>query len=232
MRYSRRFTNNKACFMSLSCVELQSAPGEPVASVVWLHGLGASGHDFEPIVPELGLSDAAVRFVFPHAPEQAVTINQGMRMPAWYDIKGTDLSQREDAEGLARSASLVAELLQAEQDKGIDRLLLAGFSQGGALALYHGLRAPQSLRGILALSCYLPLGDKLGAEASESNRQTPILMQHGTHDPVVPVALGDMSQQALNQAGYAVQWQTYPMAHQVCLEQIHDIGRWLRERLL
>lgn len=217
--------------MSLEYLELQSAPGEPEAAVIWLHGLGADGNDFQPIVPELGLADRRVRFIFPHAPMRPVTINSGMTMRAWYDIKGVDLSQREDAEGLADSMAKVRPLLQQQRDQGVQRIILAGFSQGGALALHMGLREAEPLAGILALSCYLPLAGTLAAEASQANHTTPILMQHGDQDPVVPIQLGQASFSALQQAGYNAHWQSYPMAHQVCLEQIRDIGQWLRARL-
>jgi len=205
-----------------------------LASVIWLHGLGADGHDFEPIVPELGLPDASgVRFIFPNAPVRPVTINGGMIMRAWYDIREPDVSQQEDAESIAESAGVLHEYVEAEFAAGIqsERILVAGFSQGGAIALYGGLRCGRPLAGILALSCYLPLADRLADEANPANLSTPILMMHGTMDPVIPVVRGQASRDQLVLAGYDVHWRDYPMPHSVCLEQIADIGRWLRERL-
>jgi phospholipase/carboxylesterase len=207
-------------------------PAKAKAAVIWLHGLGADGHDFVPIVAELGLpADLPVRFVFPHAPVRAVAINAGMRMRAWYDI-APDL-RRQDEPGIRESARAVEALLQREQDAGIpsDRIVLAGFSQGGAIALHTGLRYGHRLAGLLALSAYLPLPGPFAAEARPERRDTPVLMCHGTHDPMLPLALGAWSRDALEQAGYDVTWREYPMAHQVCAEEIADIGAWLRERL-
>jgi phospholipase/carboxylesterase len=207
-------------------------PAKARAAVIWLHGLGADGHDFVPIVAELGLpADLPVRFVFPHAPVRAVAINAGMRMRAWYDI-APDL-RRQDEPGIRESARAVEALLQREQDAGIpsDRIVLAGFSQGGAITLHAGLRYGHRLAGLLALSTYLPLPGPFAAEARPERRDTPVLMCHGTHDPMLPLALGAWSRDALKQAGYDVTWREYPMAHQVCAEEIADIGAWLRERL-
>ncbi len=205
----------------------------PVGSVIWLHGLGADGHDFEPVVPQLrAASDVPLRFVFPHAPTRPVTINNGMVMRAWYDIKGFDLSQKEDIDGTTDSASQITELIDQEQARGIaaDKIVLAGFSQGGAIALYLGLRYPKKLAGIMALSTYLPFADALLDERSDANRGTPILMAHGTADPVVPMGLGQLSYERIHAMGYPVQWQTYPMAHAVCPPQLADIAGWLRQR--
>ncbi|KEZ77729.1 Carboxylesterase [Salinisphaera hydrothermalis C41B8] len=217
----------------LDCVEIQP-PNPATASVIWLHGLGADGNDFVPIIPELGLGDAhSVRFVFPNAPQQPVTINGGMRMPAWYDIKGADIADKQDRPGIEASTAEIETLIAREIDAGIpaDRIVLAGFSQGGAVALHAGLRHNTPLAGIMALSTYLPLHDSLATEASDANRGIPIFMAHGSEDPIVPIALGHGSRDRLLAAGYAVDWHEYPMAHQVCLPEIATIGRWLRERL-
>ena len=210
-----------------------SAP--PTASVIWLHGLGADGKDFVPIVPQLGLpSTIGVRFVFPHAPVRAVTLNQGLRMRAWYDIKQLELGAIEDAEGIADSAARIGNYLAREQEQGIParRIVLAGFSQGGAMALHVGLRYPESLAGILALSTYLPLRDGLANEAHGANRSTPILMCHGRNDPVLTVQIGRWSRDALMREGYAVQWKEYAMQHEVSAPEIGDIGAWLRQLLI
>jgi phospholipase/carboxylesterase len=217
----------------LPCVEL--GPEQARASVIWLHGLGASGHDFEPIVPELGLPDsAAIRFVFPHAPPQPVTINGGMVMPAWYDIVSADFTRHEDAAGIRRSQQRLEHLIAREQERGVPagHIVLAGFSQGGAIALHTGLRYPQRLAGILALSTYLPLADTLGAEASPANHELPIFMAHGLYDPLVPIELARASCERLRQAGYDPEWHTYAMEHTVCAEEIRDIGQWLRRILV
>lgn len=211
---------------------------EPVsrhrASVIWLHGLGADGHDFEPVAPELGLpAGAGARFIFPHAPVMAVTINGGQRMRAWYDIRCADLRQQEDAASIRASAELIERYIRAEQASGIpaSRIILAGFSQGGALALHTGLRYAVSLGGIIALSSYLPLPERLRAEATDANRASPVFMAHGQADPVIPLAEGQATVEALRQAGYAVDWHEYPMPHSVCPQEITAIGAWLSERL-
>lgn len=208
--------------------------GRHRASVIWLHGLGADGHDFEPVAPELGLpAEAGARFVFPHAPFMAVTINGGQRMRAWYDIRSADLRQQEDAAAIRASAELIERYIQAEQASGIParRIILAGFSQGGALALHTGLRHDHGLGGIIALSTYLPLPERLGAEATDANRAIPVFMAHGRADPVIPLAQGRASAEALRQAGYAVDWHEYEMPHSVCPKEITAIGAWLSERL-
>ncbi|WP_109995309.1 alpha/beta hydrolase [Salinisphaera sp. LB1] len=217
----------------LDCVEIQP-PAAATASVIWLHGLGADGNDFVPIIPELGLGEQhAIRFVFPNAPQRPVTVNGGMRMPAWYDIKGVDIADKQDREGIEASAVEIEALISREIEAGIPahRIVLAGFSQGGAVALHTGLRHGAPLAGIMALSTYLPLHDALAAEASNANRGVAIFMAHGSEDPVVPITLGRNSRDRLAEAGYAVDWHEYPMAHQVCLPEIATIGRWLRERL-
>ena len=204
------------------------------ASVIWLHGLGADGHDFVPIVPELKLPAApAVRFVFPHARVRPVTLNMGMRMRAWYDIKTLTAEGRADEEGIRESVGVLGRFIAAERSAGIEssRIIVAGFSQGAAVALHGALRHPEPLGGILALSCYLPLQALLAAELAEENRATPILMCHGTQDPVLPLALGVMACNWLRSSGYRVEWKEYPMQHQVCLPEIQDISAWLRARL-
>jgi len=207
---------------------------QAVASVIWLHGLGADGHDFVPIVPELKLrSEPAVRFVFPHAPVRPVTLNNGMQMRAWYDIRTLTAEGRADEAGLRTSAARLDEYIGHERAAGVpsSRIVVAGFSQGGAVALHAGLRHAEALAGILALSTYLPLAATLPAERSEANRGTPILMCHGLHDPVLPHALGVMAREALRTLGYAVDWKEYPMQHQVCLPEIQDVAVWLQDRL-
>jgi phospholipase/carboxylesterase len=203
------------------------------ASVIWLHGLGADGHDFVPIVPELKLpASPGIRFVFPHAAVRAVTLNMGMRMRAWYDIKTLTAEGRADETGLRESIGRLDALIAAERALGIEsrRIVVAGFSQGGAVALHGALRHPEALGGVLALSCYLPLQAVLANELAEANRQTPILMCHGQHDPVLPLALGVAACNWLRAAGYRVEWKEYPMQHQVCLPEIQDIAAWLRTR--
>ena len=214
----------------LDTIEVETGPA-PRAAIIWLHGLGADGHDFEPIVPELSLPPAtAVRFVFPHAPIQAVTINGGARMRAWYDI-GHD--GRQDAAGIRASQSRVEALIARERGRGVaaHRIVLAGFSQGGAIALQTGLRHPDPLAGVLALSTYLPLADTLEKEASAGARDVPIFMAHGVEDPLIPLARAAQSRDRLSALGYRVEWHEYPMPHSVCAEEIRDIGVWLQRTL-
>ena len=202
--------------------------------MIWLHGLGADGHDFEPIVPELDLPDAlAVRFVFPHAPMQPVTINGGAVMRAWYDVYALEGERREDADGVRASQAKVEELIACENARGVPatRLVLAGFSQGGAIALQTGLRHGERLAGIMALSTYLPVASTLAAEASAANRTVPIFMAHGLDDPLIPIERAAMSRRRLEAAGYAVEWHEYPMAHAVCMEEIADVSAWLQRVL-
>ncbi len=210
------------------------APALPAtASVIWLHGLGADGHDFVPIVPELKLpAEPVVRFVFPHAPVRAVTLNMGMRMRAWYDIKTLTADGRADDAGIRESVALLGRYIAAERAAGVasERIIVAGFSQGGAVALHAGLRHPEPLGGILALSCYLPLQAELAAELSDANRATPVLMCHGQHDPVLPMQLGVIARDWLLSERYTVEWKEYPMQHQVCLPEIQDVAAWLRAR--
>lgn len=205
------------------------------SSVIWLHGLGADGHDFEPVVPELGLpGDHGIRFIFPHAPVRPVTINGGIPMRAWYDVRHPDLRMQEDTAAIRESSAIIGDYIERELSAGIpaESIILAGFSQGGAIALYCGLRYPQKLAGILALSTYLPLPDSLADEASAANSETPILMCHGMYDPVIPVSAGEQSRDRLQQSGYRVTWHSYPMQHAVCMEEIRLIAGWLKDRLL
>lgn len=215
----------------LETVELETGEN-PTTSVIWLHGLGADGHDFEAIVPELDLPAVAIRFVFPHAPMQPVTINAGMVMRAWYDVSDAEI-RREDETGVRGSQARLEALIARENERGTraDRLVLAGFSQGGAIALHTGVRHREPLAGIMALSCYLPIADKLVAEAHAANRNVPIFMAHGTLDPVVPLPRALQSRDLLKREGYAVQWHDYRMPHSVCPEEIDHIGAWLRHVL-
>jgi len=213
----------------LSCVEI-----EPEAtaqrSVIWLHGLGADGHDFESIVPHLGIDpQLAVRFVFPHAPHRSVTINMGMQMPAWYDIRELSLRRDVDMDGVAESAQQVRSLIEREKRRGIatSRIVLAGFSQGGAIALHVGLRLEEQLAGILALSTYLICDDVLEQQRASANVSTPILQAHGSTDPMVPLEAGEISRDRLLELGYDVDWRTYPMGHEVSPLEIRDVGEFL-----
>lgn len=217
----------------LDALEIESAPN-PTHAVIWLHGLGADGNDFAPIVPELKLNDApAIRFVFPHAPIQPVTINGGMAMRAWYDIRNADLAQREDAQGILQSQEAVRALIQRENERGVatGNIVLAGFSQGCAITLHAGLRHPEKLAGLVALSGYLPMPGSLQQERSPANQDTPIFMAHGAQDPVVPLQRAQESCSLLQELGYSVSWKTYPMPHSVCLEEINDIAAFLKQVL-
>ena len=217
----------------LDCLEIETAPN-PSHAVIWLHGLGADGHDFAPIVPELRLGAApAVRFVFPHAPVRPVTLNNGMAMRAWYDITLLAAGAREDAGGIRASEAAVRALIERENQRGVptDKIVLAGFSQGCAMTLHTGTRLPQKLAGMIGLSGYLPLADTFAAEHSDANLDTPIFMAHGLFDPVVQLARGQASQHILAEAGFDVSWKTYPMPHSVCADEIADIGAYLRRVL-
>jgi phospholipase/carboxylesterase len=213
----------------LPTVEIETARA-PTHSVIWMHGLGADGNDFVPVVGELSLGGLAIRFVFPHAPLQPVTINGGYVMRAWYDIGYEDLSLKEDAKGVRGSQQAIDQLIDREKGRGVppNHIALAGFSQGGAIALQCGLRYPERLAGIIALSSYLPLPDKMEGERSDANRDIPILMAHGTEDPIVPPKLAQASCSRLLTLGYHVEWHEYEMPHSVCAEEIDEIGRWLR----
>ncbi len=208
--------------------------GTPLASVLWLHGLGADGHDFEPIVPELGLPrEARVRFVFPHAPMRPVTINGGYVMRAWYDIKTPNLDRMVEEEDLEISRRQLEAWIRHEEASGVpsERIVVAGFSQGGAIALYGGLQFEKRLAAIVALSCYHPLPHLIGERGSKANAEVPIFMAHGTFDPVVPLPLAQATVATLRQHGYEPEWRTYPMPHSVSAEEVRDIGRFLADRL-
>lgn len=208
-------------------------PLPATASVIWLHGLGADGHDFEPIVPELGLGGAPIRFIFPHAPERPVTINMGYVMRAWYDITAPDLSQGQDEAGTRESEQQLRAWIAHEKNRGIrpERIILAGFSQGGAIVLHTGLRYPERLGGIMALSTYLPLADTVADEKHAANANLPIFMAHGNQDPIIPLAFAEKSRDTLTELGHPIDWHQYPMQHGVCMEEIGAIAGWLRERL-
>jgi phospholipase/carboxylesterase len=223
---------NESATALLETVEHETGPN-PQWSVLWLHGLGADGHDFAPIVPELVRKDwPALRFVFPHAPQRAVTINNGMRMRAWYDIRDMNLANRADEAGVDASVQQTEALIAREVERGIpaSRVLLAGFSQGGAIALATALRRDQPLGGIVALSTYLPMAERLTKEVTAAAPAQPLFMAHGQFDPVVPYAGGDFSAQKLRTLGFSVDWHAYPMAHQVCAEEIRDLGDWMERR--
>src|ERR1700751_5764598 len=229
----RGFAHRSLTQKILPSIWLETAPGAG-ASVIWLHGLGADGNDFVPIVPELGLPPSKpVRFIFPHAPVRPVTINNGFRMRAWYDIAAADLTNRADLAGVRESQALIEALIAREKSRGVPaaRIVLAGFSQGGAIALYTGVRHAERLGGIIALSTYLAAADKLASEASAANRGLPIFMAHGTADPVVRPEWGEASRRALEAAGYPVEWHLYGMPHSVCMEEVVAIGNWLRRAL-
>ena len=216
----------------LETVEQTTGPA-PTWSIVWLHGLGADGNDFAPIVPELVRAGwPALRFVFPHAPVRGVTINNGARMRAWYDIRNFDFDQRADEAGVRESIAQVEALVAREGERGVppERVILAGFSQGGAIALAAGVRREAALGGIVALSTYLPMASTTAAEATRAGLATPVFMAHGQHDPVVPAALGERSRAVLAGLGMAIQWRDYPMPHSVCAEEIRDLGDWLAQR--
>ncbi len=223
--------------MSESLAYIDAGDHNGDKAVIWLHGLGASGDDFEPIVPQLELpTDHGIHFIFPHAPRQPVTLNAGMVMPSWYDIVALQADAPEDESGIRRSEQLILKLIEAEQQRGVkaENIILAGFSQGGVMALYTGLRHRQPLGGILALSCYLPLAASLIAEAEQdllAPRGLPVFQAHGLHDPVVAYALGEDSKFYLQKMGYTSEWHQYPMQHSVCEEEIQDIGGWLKQRL-
>jgi phospholipase/carboxylesterase len=214
---------------ALECIEIETAP-DPAACVIVLHGLGADGNDFVPVAQELDLAAVGpVRFVFPHAPVMPVSVNNGYRMRAWYDILGRDLVQREDEAGLRRSLASVQELLAGQKQRGIaaERTVLAGFSQGCAMALLAGVRHGERLAGIVGMSGYLPLASTTAAERSQANARAPIFMGHGVHDEIVVIERGRASRDTLAGLGYAVEWHEYPMAHSVCAEEIADLNRWL-----
>jgi len=207
---------------------------EATSCIIWLHGLGDSGAGFSPIVPVLSLPQGhTIRFVFPHAPEQAVTINQGAVMRSWYDIKSMDLHNRADLKDVLVSEEMIHHLIQEQLDNGIasEKIILAGFSQGGVMSLFTGLRYPHKLAGILAMSCYLPNGDQLPPQLSIANKQTPILQHHGEQDEVVPFDAGQMANRLLLENGYQAEWESYPMPHTLIAEQLADISYWIQKTL-
>jgi len=213
----------------LEAIEIETTVS-PIASIIWMHGLGADGHDFVDIVPELGLpARPGVRFVFPHAPMRPVTINGGYVMRAWYDIRDAGGVRREDPAGVRASQKSIEALIQREKERGVpaSAIVLAGFSQGGAMALHTGLRHGERLAGVMALSCSLPLADTLAVEAAPANRDVPIFMAHGTRDPTIPMARALRARETLTGLGYRVEWLEYSMPHSVCPEEIRDIATWL-----
>lgn len=217
----------------LESIQIETAPN-PTVAVIWLHGLGADGSDFVPIVRELDLTGCPpIRFVFPHAPTMPVTINNGYVMRAWYDILGMDLVNREDEAGLRKSQELVEGLIAREKSRGIaaNRIILAGFSQGCAMTLQTGLRHPEKLAGLLGLSGYLPIHATLAAERHAANQETPVFLAHGRSDPVIPIDRAERSRDLLQAHGYQVEWHEYLMPHSVCAEEIEDIGAWMRRIL-
>jgi phospholipase/carboxylesterase len=213
----------------LDTIDIETAP-QPNAAIIWLHGLGADGHDFEPLVPDIvARGERAWRFVFPHAPIRPVTLNGGMPMRAWYDLKGLDRRAAEDLAGFWDADARVRELIAREATRGIasSRIVLAGFSQGGAVSLYTAPRYPERLAGVLALSCYLPLADRLAAERCAANQDVPIFMAHGQSDQTLSLAFGRESRDQLLGLGYRVDWHEYPMGHSVCMPEVADIRRFL-----
>lgn len=219
--------------MALEAVEIETGR-DPQAAVIWLHGLGADGHDFEPIVPQLvQRGERALRFVFPHAPIRPVTLNAGYAMRAWYDIAALDRRSAEDENGIRVSQAAIESLIRRENARGVaaDRIVLAGFSQGGALALFTGTRYGEQLAGIIGLSCYQLLAERFDAERSAANQSTPIFLGHGMQDPVVLPVLGEEACRRLRAAGYTVDWHAYSMPHSVCPQEVSDIAAWLRRVL-
>lgn len=214
--------------------EIHETGPNPDSAVIWLHGLGADGHDFEPIVPQLQTRTAGgLRFVFPHAPVRPVTLNGGMPMRAWYDILGQTIDRDQDRQGIEQSVAQVDALIDAQIVQGVaaNRIVLAGFSQGGAVALRCGLARPEGLAGVVALSAYLLQADSLSQWLTQAGRQTPVWIGHGQHDPIVPMAMGKSAVEQLTAAGLSVSWQTWPMQHSVCMEEIHMLDQWLARLL-
>ena len=207
---------------------------QPHGSVIWLHGLGADGHDFEPIVPELGLGEqVGLRFVFPHAPVRPVTINGGMSMRAWYDVMSLDRSGPQDETGIRESSATLTALIEREHERGVpyQHIVLAGFSQGGAIAMHTAMRFPMKLAGLMSLSSWMPLESTIDREVAQEPksqpRDLPVLMAHGTFDPMLPIAAGQHARELMEKIGFKVQWHEYPMAHAVCPQEIADISHWL-----
>jgi len=215
--------------MALQTIQIDTQ-NNPDCCVIWLHGLGANGHDFEPIVGELNLpTSIRARFIFPHAPIQAVSLNNGVQMPAWYDIYGLEMNSQEDNKGIANITEEIHALIQQQIDAGIsaDNIVLAGFSQGGALTLYAGLSYPRPLAGLMALSCYLPLREQIESYAKNTTRELPIFMAHGNLDDVVPLAFAQLAKELLQAQGFSITWHDYSCAHTVCAEEIQDIRDYL-----
>lgn len=220
--------------MKTQAVIIES-PEPATASVIWLHGLGANGHDFEPIVSHFPSHlTRHTRFIFPHAPQRPITINGGMVLPGWYDVVAMDLTTQQDAEGIHESENILCDYIHQEIERGIStqRIILAGFSQGGAIALYTGLRYPQTLGGIIALSTYLPLADTVIHDIHEANRQIPIFIAHGQQDPVILLTQAQQSYTELKQFNPLIEWHNYSMEHQVCFEEIVDMSHWLTTQLV
>lgn len=219
--------------MKESHIELVHGEGKIENAIIWLHGLGASASDFPPVVPELGLDEGrAIRFIFPQAPNRPITINGGVSMPGWYDIKGMSIKDKQDAVGMSESQSLLNRLIEEQLKLGIesDKIIIAGFSQGGAVAYHAAFRSEHKLAGVLALSTYLAFAESLAQDRNDANNQTPVLVNHGSFDQVVPIELSQMSVDALTELGYPVEYKVYPMEHQVTMPQIKDIGRWINEQ--
>ncbi len=215
--------------MSLELIQIDTQK-DPNCAVIWLHGLGASGHDFEPIVPELNLpTSVRARFIFPHAPLQTVSLNNGVEMPAWYDIHGLDMNSQEDETGIENISAEIHALVQQQIDLGIhaDKIVLAGFSQGGALTLHAGLSFSPALAGLMCLSCYLPLREKIESTSKNTPRALPIFMAHGSFDDVLPIAYAQLAKQILETQGFTIQWHEYTCAHTLCAEEIQDIRNYL-----
>lgn len=216
----------------LDAIEIETAPN-PITSVIWMHGLGADGNDFVPIVGELDLPDVPIRFVFPHAPMQAVTVNNGYVMRAWYDVLSSDFAKRTDEEGVRASQALIEALIAREKQRGTpaSRIVLAGFSQGGAMTLQTGLWHEERLAGLMVLSSYVPIPEALEKEANAANRDVPIFMAHGDGDQVIPLSAATQSRDLLQSLNYKVEWHEYAMPHSVCMEELDDIGAWLHKVL-
>jgi len=219
--------------VSLDYIEIEP-PQKTKASVIWLHGLGADGNDFAQLVPALNIPEAlAVRFIFPHAPFRSITLNDGKSMRGWYDIYGLDRSEKQDKKGIEETTQLIISLIEKENRRGVssNKIILAGFSQGGAIALHAGLHYPKKLAGIMALSTYLPLHEAFGTKNEEANKSTPIFMAHGTQDDVLPFSFGELSKHVLEEHNYPVAWHPYNMRHSVCPQEALDISKWIQERL-
>jgi phospholipase/carboxylesterase len=216
----------------LDAIEIETAPN-PTTSIIWMHGLGADGNDFVSIIGEIDLPDVPIRFVFPHAPMQAVTVNNGHVMRAWYDVLSSDFAKRTDADGVRDSQVLIEALIAREQARGspASRIVLAGFSQGGAMALHTGICHAERLAGLMVLSSYIPVPEALPGDVHESNRDVPIFMAHGRSDPVIPLTAAVQSRDLLLSMDYKIEWHDYPMPHSVCMEELDHIGAWLRKVL-